>query len=105
MLIFADEDFKSMNTNEFALFCKFTDSFFVLLCRDPLHRLPYSYEGIYTIKTSGRFHELMPVFSKEDFLKFYEDRKILTEDSNFPGFLPDIVFYHPSLQTQMLNLF
>ena len=82
MLIFADEDFKSMNTNEFALFCKFTDSFFVLLCRDPLHRLPYSYEGIYTIKTSGRFHELMPVFSKEDFLKFYEDRKILTEDSN-----------------------
>ena len=24
----------------------------------------------------------MPVFSKEDFLKFYEDRKILTEDSN-----------------------
>ena len=27
MLIFADEDFKSMNTNEFALFCKFTDSF------------------------------------------------------------------------------
>ena len=64
------------------LFLQIYRFIFVLLCRDPLHRLPYSYEGIYTIKTSGRFHELMPVFSKEDFLKFYEDRKILTEDSN-----------------------
>lgn len=48
MLIFADEDFKGMSTKEFALFCKFTDSFFVLICRNSLSKLPYSYTEIYT---------------------------------------------------------
>lgn len=38
-LIFADEDFTGMDTEEFALFCKFTDSFFVLICRNPLSKL------------------------------------------------------------------
>lgn len=37
MLIFADEDFKSMNTNEFALFCKLQ-----------IHFLYYSAEIRYT---------------------------------------------------------
>lgn len=81
-LIFADEDFKHMNTDEFALFCKFTDSFFVLFCREPLCKMPYSYTDIYTIKTSGKFHALVPVFKDTDYLKFYEDRKMIVEDSN-----------------------
>jgi hypothetical protein len=55
-LFFADEDFTDMNTDEFALYCKFTDSFFVLLCRNPLCKIPYSYTEIYSVRKSGRFH-------------------------------------------------
>lgn len=95
-LFFADEDFKGMGTDEFATFCKFTDSFFVLFCRNPLHKLPYSYTEIYTMRTSGKFHELIPVFKGEDFLKFYENRKIIVEDSNsgyefFNHFYDDVI--------------
>ena len=55
-LFFAVEDFTDMNTDEFALYCKFTDSFFVLLCRNPLCKIPYSYTEIYSVRKSGRFH-------------------------------------------------
>lgn len=82
VLFFADEDFLDMGTNEFALFCKFTDSFFVLLCREPLAKLPYSYTEIYTIKTSGKFHTLRPKYESGKFMALEEGRKILVEDSN-----------------------
>lgn len=81
ILFFADEDFSDMGTGEFALFCKFTDSFFVLFCRDTLDKLPYSYTEIYTIRKSGKFHFLVQKYSPEDFLKFYENMGVIVEDS------------------------
>ena len=82
IMFFADEDFTGMNTAEFALYCKFTDSFFVLFCRNPLCKIPYSYTEIYRIKTSGKFHTLVSVFRNTDYLKFYENKKMVVEDSN-----------------------
>lgn len=80
-LFFVDEDFTNMNTDEFALFCKFTDAFFVFSCRNPLYKIPYSYTEIYKIKTSGKFHTLIPVFDSTHYHKFYEDKKMIIEDS------------------------
>lgn len=81
-LFFADEDFSFLGTDNFALFCKYTDSFFVLICRDPLCKLPYSYTEIYTVKKSGKFHTLVPVYKAENFMAINEDYNIVTEDSN-----------------------
>lgn len=82
ILFFADEDFTDIGTNEFASFCKFTDSFFVLICRDPLGKLPYSYTELYTIKTSGKFHSLVPNYAPNDFKSLDENREFIVEDSS-----------------------
>lgn len=99
ILFFADEDFTDIGTNEFANFCKFTDSFFVLICRDPLGKLPYSYTELYTIKTSGKFHSLVPNYDYNDFKFLDESREFIVEDSNagytfFKHFYPDTSSAH-----------
>ncbi len=81
-LFFVDEDFSLLGSREFALFCKHTDSFFVLICRDCLGRLPYSYTDIYTMKTSGKFHTLVPKYNASDYMVLDEKRTFITEDSN-----------------------
>lgn len=81
-LFFADEEFSFLGTNEFASFCKHTDSFFVLICRDSLGKLPYSYTEIYSVKTSGKFHTLVPKYRAADFMVLDEKRQFITEDSN-----------------------
>lgn len=81
-LFFADESFSLVFTDDFSLFCKFTDSFFVLINRAGLSNLPYSYTDIYNIRTSGKYHWLEPVYNQEQFNKFIENSAIITEDSN-----------------------
>ena len=58
ILFFADEDFSDLGTNELALFCKFTDSFFVFICRDSLSKLPCNCTEFYALKANGRCHFL-----------------------------------------------
>ncbi|MCI9080041.1 MAG: hypothetical protein HFH68_14205 [Lachnospiraceae bacterium] len=82
ILFFADESFSMACSDEFSLFCKFTDSFFVLINRSGLPNLPYSYTDIYNIKTSGKFHWIEPVYNQENFNVFRESATIITEDSN-----------------------
>ena len=80
ILFFADESFSSIASEEFALFCKYTDAFFVLVTRDPLYMLPYSYTELYEIKTSGKFHQFVPCYNQESFLTIDLDRKVIVED-------------------------
>lgn len=84
ILFFADEDFDELASELFAKFCKFTDSFFVLICRDYLAKLPYSYTEIYRIKKSGKFHYLENLYQYESFQKLADNNEHLyiTEDSN-----------------------
>lgn len=81
-LFFADEDFGYMEKNSFALFCKYTNSFFVLIRRTPLGKLPYSYAEIYTVKESGKFHTLVPKYRSSDFKDIYDVQTYVVEDSN-----------------------
>lgn len=80
---FCDETFRYLPTSEFATFCKFTDSFFVICCRDKLVNLPYSFTEIYHIISSGKFHKLEKVY--DNFIKIpllQKDTNIIVEDSN-----------------------
>lgn len=52
-VFFCDETFPYLFTDEFAVFCKYTDSFFVICCRAKMANLPYSYKEIYQMKVSG----------------------------------------------------
>ena len=82
VLFFCDETFPYLSTDEFASFCKFTDSFFVICCRDKLTNIPCSYKEIYRIQSSGRYHSLARVYNDyESFPNVEEIEKVLTEDS------------------------
>ena len=81
-VFFCDETFSYLFTDEFAVFCKYTDSFFVICCRAKLTNLPYSYAEIYQMKTSGKYHTLERVY--DEYLKFPdldESSIALIEDS------------------------
>lgn len=67
-LYFCDETFPYLFTDEFALFCKYTDSFFIIFCRAKLVGIPYSYREIYRVKASGKYHTFERVY--EEYTKF-----------------------------------
>ncbi|MDD7642735.1 MAG: hypothetical protein PUK75_09730 [bacterium] len=81
-VFFCDETFSYLFTDEFAVFCKYTDSFFVICCRAKLTNLPYSHAEIYQMKTSGKYHTLERVY--DEYLRFPdldESSIALIEDS------------------------
>ncbi len=78
LIIFIDEDYKWVRSNEFAATSAKSDNYFVLINRDPLYGIPYSVREIYEIKTSGKFHTLAPVYANQVFT--CKPEYILTED-------------------------
>lgn len=81
-VFFCDETFPYLFTDEFAVFCKYTDSFFVICCRAKLTNLPYSYTEIYQMKTSGKYHTLERVYDEYmSFPDLDESSIALIEDS------------------------
>lgn len=81
-VFFCDETFSYLFTDEFAVFCKYTDSYFIICCRAKLTNLPYSYTEIYQMKASGKYHTLESVYDK--YLRFPhvdESSIALIEDS------------------------
>lgn len=79
MIVFIDEDYKWVRSNEFAAIAAKSDNYFVLINRDPLYGIPYSVREIYHIKTSGKFHTLVPAYTSAYFE--IKPEYILTEDS------------------------
>ena len=81
-VFFCDETFPYLFTDEFAVFCKYTDSFFVICCRAKMGNLPYSYKEIYQMKVSGKYHTLERVFDEYiGFPNTAENKPALIEDS------------------------
>lgn len=83
-LFFVDEDFYYLTSDNFSSFCKYTDSFFVIITRDYLSNLPYSFSDIYEMKASGKFHTLKRKFPTEVFNKLncHANANCVVEDSN-----------------------
>ena len=69
-IVFIDEDYSFVFTEEFASVIKNTSNYYVLITRQPLYNLPYSVNEIYGIRTTGKYHfpekiynELYPIYS------------------------------------------
>lgn len=81
IIYLVDEDFKSMQTKEFADFVKNTNNYFILIFRDKLPDIPYGIDNIKELKKQGRLRILKNHF---DLCKYYEPldaEQAIIEDS------------------------
>ena len=75
-----DEDFGPLKTKEFAALVLKSQNCFIIITRESLPGIPYSYQEIYRIKTSGKFHTLERMY--EEYNQFEKQDIIVTEDED-----------------------
>lgn len=75
-----DEDFGPLKSSEFAKAVIQSENCFILITRESLPAIPYSYKEIYGIRVSGKFHSLERVYP--DYERFEEKDAIVTEDED-----------------------
>ena len=88
-IVFIDEGLRELGWNDFAAMVKGSSNYFVLFTREPLASLPYSVNEIYRVKTSGKYHSLVPLYAERDGHRYSTSRALpkfdfdvlLTEDS------------------------
>lgn len=61
-IVFVDEGLKEIHSDEFTHHVLYSSNYFVLISRADFPNLPYSVDEIYKIKTSGKYHSLVPVY-------------------------------------------
>lgn len=61
-IVFIDEDAEYISSREFASAIRYTDNYYVIFSREPMHELPYSVNEIYEIKTSGKTHTFQKLY-------------------------------------------
>lgn len=80
-----DEDSSVMLTSQFQEAIQDVDAYFVLICRSPLHNLPYSVDNLYEISNRGNYMTIIPRYAElpRDFpiSKLNQFDMICTEDS------------------------
>ena len=75
-----DEDFGPLKSMEFAKAATISDNCFLIITRESLSAIPYSYKEIYGIKSSGKFHSLERIFPDYETLR--DADAIVTEDED-----------------------
>lgn len=89
-IVFVDEGFKAICSDEFARMVKHSGNYFVLFTRETLGNLPYSINEMYRIKTSGKYHTFAPLYKHDEAHRYYSQFRgkpkrdfdtLLTEDS------------------------
>ncbi|MBO6148118.1 MAG: translation initiation factor 2 [Lachnospiraceae bacterium] len=82
-VIFIDEDYRFIQSNEFAEYLAHSDNYYVLVTRKPLYNLPYSINEIYGIRTSGKYHfpekiyhEFYPIYG-DNYGNISDEKRIL----------------------------
>lgn len=75
-----DEDFGPLKSMEFAKAATISDNCFLIITRESLSAIPYSYKEIYGIKASGKFHSLERIFPDYETLR--DADAIVTEDED-----------------------
>lgn len=63
-IVFIDEGMEDLPTEDFARAVRDSDNYYVIFTRSELPCLPYSVNEIYRIKTSGKFHSLVPMYKE-----------------------------------------
>lgn len=88
-IVFIDECNRFIKSEDFAVYVKGSDNYFVIVTRDDLPNLPYSVKEIYGIRESGKYAGLKQVYN--EFYRLYGDVEnteltkddiLLAEDSN-----------------------
>lgn len=88
-IVFIDEGMEDLPTEDFARAVRDSDNYYVIFTRSELPCLPYSVNEIYRIKTSGKFHSLVPMYKELEVHRYSLSRAkanqdfdvLLTEDS------------------------
>lgn len=88
-IVFIDEGFEALLSHEFATAVKKSTNYFVIITRADLPSLPYSVSEIYQVKTSGKFHSLVPFYTERERYRYSSSKALpkndfevlLTEDS------------------------
>lgn len=88
-IVFIDEGMEDLPTEDFARAVRDSDNYYVIFTRSELPCLPYSVNEIYRIKTSGKFHSLVPMYKELEGHRYSLSRAkanqdfdvLLTEDS------------------------
>lgn len=63
-IVFIDEGADYVAEEEFAAMIRDSDNYYVFFVRENLHLLTYSVKEIYEIKTSGKYHKLVPMYKE-----------------------------------------
>lgn len=63
-IVFIDEGLKDLLSHDFARAIDGSSNYFVIITRADLPSLPYSVDEIYRVKTSGKFHTLVPLYAR-----------------------------------------
>lgn len=88
-IVFIDEGLEELPTEEFANAVNGSSNYYVIFTRCELPHLPYSVNEVYRIKTSGKFHALVPIYKEQEGHRYSLSRAkankdfayLLTEDS------------------------
>ena len=88
-IVFIDEGMEDLPTEDFPRAVRDSDNYYVIFTRSELPCLPYSVNEIYRIKTSGKFHSLVPMYKELEGHRYSLSRAkanqdfdvLLTEDS------------------------
>ena len=88
-IVFIDEGMEDLPSECFASAVGESDNYYVIFTRSELPCLPYSVNEIYRIKTSGKFHSLVPMYKELEGHRYSLSRAkanqdfdvLLTEDS------------------------
>ena len=88
-IVFVDEGLEEMGKPDFARAVRESDNYYVIFTRAELPNLPYSVDEVYHIKTSGKYHELAPMYRQGEGCRYSLSRKkpksdfsaLVTEDS------------------------
>lgn len=78
-IVFIDENHPALaEGHKLGSLAQKAEDCFVIISRDRMSWLPYSYKEIYEIKTSGKYHFLERIY--EDLERFPENERYVTED-------------------------
>lgn len=88
-IVFIDEGMEDLPTEDFARAVRDSGNYYVIFTRGELPCLPYSVNEVYKIKTSGKFHSLVPMYKELEGHRYSLSRAkaskdfdvLLTEDS------------------------
>ncbi len=86
-IVFIDEDYPFVFSDEFASVVEKSSNYFVLITRRPLYNIPYSIEEVYGIRTTGNYHFPEKVYN--EFYKIYDHKNDDTVEGDYCFVLED----------------